>query len=64
MVFGNSGAGKSSTINSIFEGCSCCNEVAKVGETGESCTKHIQTINGHLFGRKVTIFDTPGFFDT
>ena len=61
VVVGNSGMGKSTTVNNLLD------EIdgrAEIGESGESCTKEVFKFVGSLCGRKINLYDTPGFADS
>ncbi|XP_074518489.1 GTPase IMAP family member 7-like [Halichoeres trimaculatus] len=59
VILGKTGSGKSSLANTIFG-----EDVFKINHTPSSETSKCQTSNASVKGRKFTLVDTPGFFDT
>ncbi|KAI9522162.1 hypothetical protein NQZ68_038798 [Dissostichus eleginoides] len=59
VILGKTGVGKSSAANAIFG-----EEVFNINDTANSETSKCQAENKSVGGRKITLIDTPGFFDT
>ncbi|XP_074518488.1 GTPase IMAP family member 7-like [Halichoeres trimaculatus] len=59
VILGKTGSGKSSLANTIFG-----EDKFKTNHTPSSETSKCQTSNACVKGRKFTLVDTPGFFDT
>ncbi|XP_059211566.1 uncharacterized protein LOC131990185 [Centropristis striata] len=59
VILGKTGAGKSSVANTIFG-----EELFKIGDSAKSETRECQAGNKSVNGRRITLIDTPGFFDT
>ncbi|XP_059211559.1 GTPase IMAP family member 7-like [Centropristis striata] len=59
VVLGKTGAGKSSLANTIFG-----EKLFLIGHTANSETNKCQAKNKSVNGRRITLIDTPGFFDT
>ncbi|XP_059211563.1 GTPase IMAP family member 7-like [Centropristis striata] len=59
VILGKTGAGKSSVANTIFG-----KELFKIGDTASSETRECQAETKSVNGRRITLIDTPGFFDT
>ncbi|RVE55575.1 hypothetical protein OJAV_G00234850 [Oryzias javanicus] len=59
VLLGKSGVGKSTLANTIFG-----TEVFQASESSNSITSKCLSETKDVHGRKVTITDTPGFFDT
>jgi len=66
VIMGNSGAGKSTTINCILEPLTSnmTSVGAEVGNAEGSCTKECKTFQGYIHDKRVNLVDTPGFNDT
>uniref|UniRef100_A0A3B4T6W8 AIG1-type G domain-containing protein n=1 Tax=Seriola dumerili TaxID=41447 RepID=A0A3B4T6W8_SERDU len=59
VLLGKTGAGKSNLCNTIFG-----DDVFKINHTAKSETTKCQSENKSVNGRRITLIDTPGFFDT
>ncbi|KAI9522164.1 hypothetical protein NQZ68_038800 [Dissostichus eleginoides] len=59
VILGKTGVGKSSVANAIFG-----EEVFNINDTANSETSKCQAETRSVSGRKITLIDTPGFFDT
>uniref|UniRef100_A0A3B4WSW7 Uncharacterized LOC111661703 n=1 Tax=Seriola lalandi dorsalis TaxID=1841481 RepID=A0A3B4WSW7_SERLL len=59
VLLGKTGAGKSSLCNTIFG-----EDVFKINHTAKSETIKCQSETKSVNGRRITLIDTPGFFDT
>ncbi|XP_067381563.1 GTPase IMAP family member 7-like [Channa argus] len=59
VILGKTGSGKTSLANTIFG-----EELFTIEHSINSQTKQCQTENKSVNGRKITLIDTPGFFDT
>ncbi|XP_054457962.1 GTPase IMAP family member 7-like [Anoplopoma fimbria] len=59
VILGKTGSGKSSLANTIFG-----DELFKPGSTANSETSKCGAITKSVNRRKITLIDTPGFFDT
>ena len=64
MIIGQSGAGKSTTINRLLDGCIKTAPASALGEEGNSVTKDPEIYNGYLYDRPCGIIDQAGFGDT
>ena len=65
LIVGQSGAGKSTTINRLLDGCqeeAHCSAPGSVAS--KSVTKHPKIFNGYLYDRPCGIIDQAGFGDT
>ncbi|XP_029382176.1 GTPase IMAP family member 7-like [Echeneis naucrates] len=59
VILGKTGAGKSSLANTIFG-----DEVFDISHAADSGTTNCQSETRSVYNRRITLVDTPGFFDT
>ncbi|KAM9335544.1 uncharacterized protein ABDE67_020534 [Symphorus nematophorus] len=58
ILLGKTGAGKSSLVNTIFG-----QDVFKINSSPICGTSNCQAVSKSVDGRRITLIDTPGFFD-